>query len=286
MRRKNKKRFSAKQNAARIAIHLQLLFVILIVAIPVLWIFSISFSTTGAVSETRLIPASFDLKNYTELFTDTNFPLWYRNTFIVASLTMLSTVLVNAFTAFIFARFPFKGRKPLLMFLMLFQMFPSFLSLVAIYVICLNFGLLNNIYTLIIIYTAGSIPMNTFLVRGYLLNIPRTLDEAAFIDGASKIQVFWRIIIPMSMPILSFIAVTSFMGPRFDFILPRMLLSSNENQTIAIGLWRFVDFNDPAYNVARFGAAAMIVTVPIATLYMILQRFLVTGIAAGANKGE
>jgi arabinogalactan oligomer/maltooligosaccharide transport system permease protein len=145
---------------------------------------------------------------------------------------------------------------------------------------------LNNIYTLVIIYTAGSIPGNIFLVRGYLLNIPRTLDEAASIDGASKLRIFWSVIMPLSTPILAFIAVNAFMGPWFDFIMPRMLLSANENQTVALGLWRFVDFNDPAYSVARFAAGAVIVATPIAALQMMFQKFLVTGITAGANKGE
>ncbi|MDR1692951.1 MAG: ABC transporter permease subunit [Oscillospiraceae bacterium] len=280
------KELGPKKRFAQVVIYFELIVVLVIVLIPVLWIFSTSFSKTNSVSDLNLIPRNFTTLNYKEIFTETDFAKWYRNTFIVAVLTMIATIIVNAFTAFIFARFPFKGRKPLLMFIMLFSMFPSFLALTAIYVICLNFNLLNNIYTLVIIYTAGSIPGNIFLVRGYLLNIPRTLDEAAFIDGASKLQVFWRVVMPLASPILAFIAVTSFMGPWFDFILPRMLISANEKTTVALGLFKFVNPQDPSYNVNYFAAASMIVATPIAALQMGFQRFLVTGITAGANKGE
>jgi arabinogalactan oligomer/maltooligosaccharide transport system permease protein len=277
---------TTKRRVMQVLLHVALILTVVIVLIPVLWIFSTSISRTSSVSDLNLLPKNFTLLNFKDIYTETNFALWYRNTFIVALLTMVATIIVNAFTAFIFARFPFKGRKPLLMFIMLFSMFPSFLALTAIYVICLNFGLLNNIFTLVVIYTAGSIPGNIFLVRGYLLNIPRTLDEAAFIDGASKMQVFVRVVMPLATPILAFIAVTSFMGPWFDFILPRMLISANENTTVALGLFKFVNPQDPNYNVNYFAAASMIVATPIAALQMGFQRFLVTGITAGANKGE
>ena len=281
-----RKRLSPRQRLFSVLIHLQLLLVVFIVLVPVLWIVSSSLSTTSALSDLTLIPKKITLNNYIELFTKTNFKLWYMNTLIVALLTMVFTALVNIFTAFIFARYSFKGRKPLLMFVMLFQMFPSFLGLTALYVICLNFNLLNNIYTLVIIYVAGSIPGNIFLARGYLLNLPRTLDEAAYIDGATKWQVFIHVILPLATPIIAFIAMNAFIGPWLDYILPRMLLSANEKNTVALGLYRFVDNLSADYNVPRFAAASLIIAVPIALFQMIFQRFLVTGVTAGANKGE
>jgi len=282
----NKKRWSTKQWLFGFAIHIWLIIVVFIVIIPAMWIVSTSLSSSTSLSDMSIIPNNPTFQNYRDLFEVTNYALWYRNTLTIAVLTMVFSSLLNMFTAFIFARFKFKGRRPMLMFIMLFQMFPSFLGLIAIYVICLSFGLLDNIYTLVIIYTAGSIPGNIFLARGYLLNIPKSLDEAAYIDGASKFQVFRHVLLPLSIPILSFLGLVAFMGPWFDFILPRMLLSSNENLTLAVELFVWTDPTGQNFNIPRFSAGSMLVAVPIATLQIVFQRFLVTGITAGANKGE
>ncbi|MCL2663783.1 MAG: ABC transporter permease subunit [Oscillospiraceae bacterium] len=282
----NKKKLTPKQWFFGIIIHLWLGLMILAVIIPVMWVVGSSFGTSAAITDVKIFPSEPTLKNYIELLTETDFPLWFRNTFIIAALTMVCTSVLNMFTAFIFARFPFKGRKPLLMFIMVFTMFPSFLGLTAIYVIALNFGLLDSIYTLVIIYTAGSIPGNIFLARGYLLNIPRTLDEAAYIDGASKLQVFRHIVMPLSLPMMAFLALTAFMGPWFDYIMPRLLLSSNQNLTIAIELFNWTDPQSPLFNIPRFAAGSVLIAVPITTLAIFFQRFIVTGLTAGANKGE
>jgi len=282
----NKKRLTPKQWMFGILIHSWLIIVVFIVIIPSMLIISTSLSSSTSLSEMGLWPSNPTFQNYIDLFRSTNYPLWYRNTLIIATLTMIFSSLMNMFTAFIFARFRFKGRKPMLMFIMMFQMFPSFLGLIAVYIICLNFGLLDNIYTLVIIYTAGSIPGNIFLARGYLLNIPKSLYEAPYIDGASKFQVFRYVILPLSVPILSFLGLIAFMGPWFDFILPRMLLSSNENLTLAVELYVWTDPTGARFNIPRFAAGSILVAVPIATLQIVFQRFLVTGITAGANKGE
>lgn len=281
-----KKKMTPTSVVASVFLYLELILVLIAVLFPVAWVLGTSLSPTANVATTKLIPDAPTFKNFQELFSETKFTTWYKNTMIISALTMLFTVLIHTFTAFIFARFKFKGQKPALFVIMLFQMFPSFLGLTAIYVICMNFGLLNNIYTLVVIYVAGGIPGNIWLVRGYLLNIPRALDEAAYIDGASKFRVFWQIILPMATPIVAFMAVSSFMGPWFDYIMPRMLLSSNENRTIALGLWELVDTANPRYNFPRFAAASLIVAVPIASLQIIFQKYLVTGLTAGANKGE
>jgi arabinogalactan oligomer/maltooligosaccharide transport system permease protein len=283
---KNKKRLTPKQWFFGSIIHIWLGLIVLAVLIPVLWIVGSSFGSSAAIVDVKIIPTNPTIRNYVELLTETGFPQWFKNTLIIAVLTMVCSAVLNMFTAFIFARFPFKGRKPLLMFIMIFTMFPSFLGLTAIYVIALNFGLLDNIYTLVIIYTAGSIPGNIFLARGYLLNIPRTIDEAAYIDGASKIQVFRHIVLPLSIPIMAFLALTAFMGPWFDYIMPRLLLSSNENLTIAIELFNWTDPQSPLFNLPRFAAASIMIALPITALSIFFQRFIVTGLTAGANKGE
>jgi arabinogalactan oligomer/maltooligosaccharide transport system permease protein len=187
-------------------------------------------------------------------------------------------------TAFVFARFSFKGRKAGLLSVMILQMFPGFMSLTALYMIALNFGMLNNLYMLVIIYVAGGIPSNIWLVRGYMLNIPRSMDEAASIDGLTKLQLFYKIILPLSMPIMFFIAVTSFMGPWMDYMLPRYLINLNEKRTLAIGLFDLINGTNADFS--AFCAGAVLVAIPITILYMGFQRFLLEGLMAGANKGE
>ncbi|MDR2402971.1 MAG: ABC transporter permease subunit, partial [Spirochaetaceae bacterium] len=167
---------------------------------------------------------------------------------------------------------------------MILQMFPSFMGLTALYMVALNFGMLNNLNMLIIIYVAGGIPQNIWLVRGYMLNIPKSMDEAAFIDGVTKLQLFFKIILPLSLPIVFFIAVTAFMGPWMDYMLPRYLINQNEKRTLAIGLFDLIRGQNADFT--AFCAGSVLVAIPITILYMVFQRFLLEGLMAGANKGE
>ena len=189
-------------------------------------------------------------------------------------------------TAFVFARFDFKGKKAGLLSVLILQLFPGFMSLTAIYMIALNFNMLDNLNMLIICYVAGSIPVNIWLIKGNLQNLPKSIDEAAYIDGASKFQVFWRILLPLSTPILSFVALMAFMAPWMDFMLPRFLIRNQDNQTLAIGLFNMSSQQNVAPDLTAFCAGAILIALPITVLYMSFQRFLLTGISAGANKGE
>jgi arabinogalactan oligomer/maltooligosaccharide transport system permease protein len=231
-----------------------------------------------------MIPADATLDNYIRLFTQTKYGVWYLNTLYVAVVTTVFSLVLHTMTAFVFARFPFKGRKAGLLSVMILQMFPSFLGLTALYMVALNFKMLNNLNMLVIVYVAGGIPGNIWLVRGYMLNIPKSMDEAASIDGLSKIQLFFKIILPLSLPIMFFIAVTSFMGPWMDYMLPRYLINQNEKRTLAIGLFDLISGQNSDFT--AFCAGAVLVAVPITALYMVFQRYLLEGLMAGANKGE
>ena len=277
---------SIKNTYPTILLHMQLVAVAVIVLYPILWITGTSLNPLAGLANAELIPSSPTLANFRKLFDETNFWMWYRNTLTVALLTTLFAVVLNTFTAFVFARFPFRGRKMGLLIIMILQMFPTFLGMTAIYVIFLTFGMLDNVYMLVFIYVAGSIPFNIWLVRGYMLNIPRSLDEAATIDGATKMKLFTHIIFPLSKPIVAFMAVTAFMAPWMDFILPRLLLSRNVNFTVAIGLFNMADATNPNYDINAFAAGCIVIGVPIALLYMVFQRYLLMGLTAGANKGE
>jgi arabinogalactan oligomer/maltooligosaccharide transport system permease protein len=260
-----------------------IIIVCIVVIYPLLWVIGTSLNGEPGVAGS-LIPRKVTLDNYIKLFTTTKYGTWYLNTLVVAIFTTVFSVILHTMTAFVFARFKFKGRKMGLLFVMILQMFPSFMGLTALYLVALNFGLLNNLAMLVINYVAGGIPGNIWLVRGYMLNIPRSLDEAANIDGASKMQLFIKIILPLSYPILTFIALTSFMSPWMDYMLPRYLINQNEKRTLAIGLFDMIQGTN--MNVTMFCAGSVLVALPITFLYMYFQKYLLEGLMAGANKGE
>ncbi|MDR1466561.1 MAG: sugar ABC transporter permease [Treponema sp.] len=278
------KAYKIKNIISTTLIYLELIIVSVVVIYPLLWVVGSSLNPQNGIARSSMIPADATLDNYIRLFTQTKYGVWYLNTLYVAVVTTVFSLVLHTMTAFVFARFPFKGRKAGLLSVMILQMFPSFLGLTALYMVALNFKMLNNLNMLVIVYVAGGIPGNIWLVRGYMLNIPKSMDEAASIDGLSKIQLFFKIILPLSLPIMFFIAVTSFMGPWMDYMLPRYLINQNEKRTLAIGLFDLISGQNSDFT--AFCAGAVLVAVPITALYMVFQRYLLEGLMAGANKGE
>jgi arabinogalactan oligomer/maltooligosaccharide transport system permease protein len=265
-------------------IYIELIVVAIVVLYPLIWVIGSSINPLNGINRASMIPDNPTFANYIRLFTETKYAAWYLNTLYVAVLTTIFSIILHTMTAFCFARFKFKGRKGGLLAVMILQMFPSFLGLTALYMVALNFGMLNNLHMLVIVYVGGGIPGNIWLVRGYMLNIPRSVDEAAYIDGASKIQLFFKIILPLSMPNVFIIAVTSFMGPWMDYMLPRYLINMDEKRTLAIGLFDLVTRSNSDFT--AFCAGCVLVAIPITIMYMIFQKFLLEGLTAGANKGE
>jgi len=264
-----------------------------IVVIPIVYAVGTSLSPRAGILNT-IWPENPSWVNYefllkgsrivNEVEETTYFTKWYATTFIVALETMVGAVFFVTGTAYVFARYNFKGKKAGLLSILILQMFPTFLSLIALFTLFQTFGLTNNPYALPIIYVSGGIPFNIWLIKGYLMNIPKELDESAKIDGANKLQIFTKIILPLSVPILSFVAVTSFMSPWMDYILPSFLIPDSDKWTLAVGIFDFI--NDASdVNYPAFAAAALLVAVPIAILYITFQRYLIEGITAGANKG-
>ncbi|MDR1654795.1 MAG: ABC transporter permease subunit [Treponema sp.] len=278
------KLYKVKKIVSGIFIYLELLIVAAIVIYPLLWVVGSSLNPQNGIARSSMIPDSPTLANYVRLFQKTHYLAWYGNTLFVAVFTTIFSIVLHTMTAFVFARFRFRFRKMGLLFVMILQMFPSFMGLTALYMVALNFGMLNNLFMLIIIYVAGGIPQNIWLVRGYMLNIPKSMDEAASIDGVTKLQLFFKIILPLSLPIIFFIAVTSFMGPWMDYMLPRYLINMSEKRTLAIGLFDLI--NGTTQDFTAFCAGSVLVAIPITILYMVFQRFLLEGLMAGANKGE
>ncbi|WP_256756667.1 sugar ABC transporter permease [Cohnella sp. WQ 127256] len=255
---------------------------------PALWTIMSSFREGNSLFSDTFLPKKWTFAHYRDLFverTDRQIPYatWYMNTLKVAVASMVLGTLIQLLTAYAFSRFRFKGRKPMLMMVLILGLFPGFLSLIAIFTILNTLDLLDSLWALILVYSAGA-ALGMFVAKGFFDTIPRSLEEAARIDGASHMTIFARIIMPLSRPIITYISLTTFAGAWVDFIFARAILRTPQNWTLAVGLWNLVD----AYNSTEFtlfAAGCVLVAIPITMLFMYTQRFLVDGLTAGASKG-
>lgn len=286
--RMQNRQFTRKQKSKlEVALmYLILAVMFLIIFYPLFWAFAISMNTTSNLYTASLSPENWSLDNYIWLFTNprSDYLLWYRNTLFVSTIVTVVTTLLVSFTAYAFSRYRFRGRTYGLYAFLLLQMFPVLMAMVALYILLNTIGLLDNLWGLILIYIGGNIPMNAFLVKGYLDTLPKSLDESAKMDGAGHFRIFFQILLPLAKPILSVVALFNFMAPFMDFILPRIVLRSPENFTLALGLYNFVNAQF-SNNFSRFAAGAVLIAIPIATVYLLLQKYLISGLAAGATKG-
>ena len=272
--------------------HVLAITLVLFTAFPIYVVIVTSFDPTGGLSSSSLLPVRFSLDNYTLLFTDPTIPYWswMRNSLIIATATAVSSVAIGAAAAFAFSRLRFKGRKTGLKALLLIQVFPSFLSLTAIYVmmeqvflITPTFGL-GSIWGLYLIYIGGALGVNAWLLKGFLDTIPLELDESARLDGASVPQVFWLIFLPLAAPVLAVTAILSFIGTFNEFVLASLFLQDVERRTVAVGLQQFVG-GQFAETWGPFAAGSIIASIPLVIIFLSMQRFIVGGLTQGATKG-
>ena len=268
----------------KIIIYAILVLISIVILTPVIWIVLSSFNSGTSLFSSSIIPKNPTLIHYKELFTQTDFPKWYMNTFKIATINMFLSVILTTLSAYAFSRFKFKGRKQGLMAMMILQMFPGFLAMTAIFILISKLGLLNSHWGLILVYAGGQIPYNTWLCKGFFDGIPRSLDEAAKIDGASNMTIFVKVILPLAKPIITLVALTNFMGPWFDFIFPQIILKSSDKKTLAMGLFEWVQKQQNT-QFTMFAAGAILVAIPITLLFVYLQKHIVEGLSAGATKG-
>lgn len=272
--------------------HVIALVAIAFAIIPILWVISAAFSADPTISSGSLIPREFTTANFTRLLENPDQPYlrWYVNTMLVALVTAVFTVIIAASAAYAFSRFRFKGRKVGLVFLLLIQMFPQFLTLVAIYLIMSQITEvfppigLNSLTGLMVVYLGGAMGINAWLIKGFFDTIPMEIDESAKVDGASHGQIFWGIILPLAAPVLVIVGLLSFIFTLNEFIIASALLQSPENLTLAVGLQQFID-QQYAENWGPFAAGALLAAVPVVILFIALQKFIVSGLTAGSVKG-
>ncbi len=265
---------------------IMLIFIIvsLFVLYPLVYVVSAAFSPGVGIASVNIIPFGdgFTAKHFIRLFTETSYGKWFSNTLIIAVSTSVSTVVIASLGAYVYSRFKFTFKKPMLMSMLILQIFPSFVGMVAIYVILLRINGLDTLWGLVLVYVAGNIPYNTWLVKNYMDTVSKSLDEAARIDGASHFRIYSTIILPVARPIITFLAITSFTAPWMDFIFPKMVLRSVDKQTLALGLFSFV--TDKKNEFTTFAAGSLIVAIPFIIFFVLSQKIMITSFGGAAVK--
>ncbi|WP_321826564.1 sugar ABC transporter permease [Bacillus paralicheniformis] len=264
-----------------------LVFMTAVIIYPLLWTVGASFNPGNSLVSTSIIPANPTLDHYRELFAgkeSLQYGQWYINSLKISIFTMIGSIISVSFTAYAFSRFRFKGRKNALVLFMLLQMIPQFSALVALFVLVQMLGMMNSHWLLILLYIGGLIPMNTYLMKGYMDSIPIDLDESAKIDGASNTRIFLQIIMPLSKPMIAVVAMNGFTGPLGDFVLSSTILRTPESYTLPIGLYNLVNEVMGA-SYTTFAAGAILISIPVAVIFIMLQKNFVSGLTAGGTKG-
>jgi len=258
---------------------------------PFLMIVGASFNPTNSLSGQTLIPDKVSLENYQILFNSEYTPVfrWLGNSIIVSGVSSLITLIMTTLAAYSFSRFRFRGRRASLLGTLIIQVFPTVAAIVAIYLLLKQIGDivpwlgLNSLGGLILIYTGGALGTNAWLMKGYFDTIPREIDEAAQIDGASHWVTFQAIILPMIRPILAVIALITFIGSFNDYLLPRVLLKDKDVFTLSVGMTTFLN-NQFSVNWGVFSAGALIGAIPIILIFLLLQTQIISGLTRGAVK--
>lgn len=255
---------------------------------PIAWLIMQSFRKEGGAFTKYIIPKEWTLDNYTRLFTETdlfNFPRWFLNTLVVAIFSCIISTILVLLTSYAFSRLRFKARKPMMNVILVLGMFPGFMAMIAIYHILKAFGLSQSLVSLVLVYSSGA-AMGYYIAKGFFDTIPRAIDEAALIDGATKNQVFWHIVMPMSKPVVVYTILTSFIAPWVDFIFVSVIMKDNyQNYTVALGLFQMLSRENIQKYFTEFCAGAVLIAIPITFLFIKMQKYYVSGVTAGGAKG-
>ena len=282
-------RVKLRQSASNILVYA------LLAALGVLWVLPIGYlvytafrltPSTGIINTLFPDDLRVGLGNFTKLFQQTLFMKWLGNTLIVSVSSCLLTTLFILMVSYALSRMRFRFRKPIMNVLLVLGMFPGFMSMIAVYFILKAMGLTNSLLALVMVYS-GSAALSYYICKGFFDTVPKAMEEAAILDGASQPMIFWKIILPLAKPIIVYTVLTSFISPWCDFIFVNTIISDREKYTVSLGLYKMINaeknsFND---NFTVFCAGAFVVGVIIVSLFMSMQRYYVEGITSGAVKG-
>jgi arabinogalactan oligomer/maltooligosaccharide transport system permease protein len=272
--------------------HLVGIAICLFALFPLYLVIISSFNSSGSLQLSSFLPREISFANYNKLFNDPTIPYltWVKNSLFIAGSVAVFSVIIGTASAFAFSRLKFKGRKFGIQLLLLVQMFPAILAISAVYVI------MERVYKfapeiglgtqpgLLLVYLGGAMGVNIWLLKGFVDSIPAELDEAAKIDGASEVQTFWLIFVPLAAPVLAVVALLSFIGTFNEFILARLFLVDMESRTVAVGLQQFIG-GQYSQNWGPFAAGSILASIPIVIIFLSLQKYIVSGLTAGSVKG-
>jgi arabinogalactan oligomer/maltooligosaccharide transport system permease protein len=270
---------------------------------PIVYVVSASLNPIASLTAAQLIPDDVTFENYRRILSgnpgekgtsdealDTPYVNWYLNTIVISGAIALFSVFFGALAAYAFARFRFKGRRMGMLSLLLIQMFPTFLAVVAIYLIVLRIGDvfpsigLDTRSSVILVGLGGALGINTWLMKGFLDSIPDSLDESARVDGATPGQVFWGIILPLATPVLAVVGLLSYIFSINEFIIASRLLQTTDKWTLPVGLYGFIS-DKYASQWGPFCAGVVLAAIPVVVLFFFLQRYITEGLTRGAVKG-
>ena len=281
-----------KTKTIRIVIrHIVLAFLAAFWLIPILWLVVTSFGVDKGPNISTFFPKAYTLAHYKAILPPgadsvNQFPQWFMNTFVIAIFTCIISTLFVLMVAYAMSCMRFKARKPLMNIAIILNLFPGFLSMVAVYFIMKEIGLTNSKIGMVIVYSAGS-GIGYLIAKGFFDTISKSLRESAYLEGANEFTVFWKIIIPLSKPIVVYTVINSFLAPWMDFVMASLMLNSgvSAEKTVALGLFSMVDKVNRNNYFAQFCAGGVIVSIPISILFVIMQKFYVEGITGGSVKG-
>ena len=265
---------------------------ILLIAISIIWLIPFfcivlqSFRVESTWQVGYVAPKVWGLDNYQKLFA-TDFPRWYMNTFIISVFTALLQTVIVLCMSYTLSRFRFKMRKPLMRFMLILGMFPGMLTMIILYRVLKDLGLTqaNAVPGLILVYVASS-GMGYYVSKGFFDTIPMSLDEAARVDGATRAQILYKIILPLSKPIVIYTVLTAFMGPWGDYVFARYIaFGTSAGKNVAVGLYDWLNRDQISSNYTMFCAGGVLVALPVTILFMFLQKYYVEGVTGGAVKG-
>ena len=258
--------------------------------LPILWLVISSFGVDDGPNISSFFPEGYTLRHYRELLFSpgsvSNFPQWFLNTLIIAVFTCLISTTFVLMTSYAMSFLRFRFRRGMMNLGVILTLFPGFLGMIAVYFILREVGLTNSLTGLVIVYSAGA-GLNYLIGKGFFDTISPTLREAAWLEGANELTVFWRIILPLSKPIVVYTVINSFLIPWMDFVYASIIMSSGvaSDKTVALGLFSMVDKTNRNRYFGQFCAGGVLVSIPISLLFIIMQRFYVEGVTSGATKG-
>lgn len=268
--------------------HAGLVVVSVIWLFPIFWVVLASFREEGGSYTPYFFPKGYTVNNYVRLFTENSqfqFSRWFGNTFLVAVCScVISTIFVLS-VSYVMSRLRFRQRKTFMNIALILGMFPGFMSMIAVYYILKGLGISQSLLALILVYSGGS-GAGFFVAKGFFDTIPKSVEESAMVEGATRMQIFAKIVIPLSKPIIVYTVLTSFTAPWMDYIFSSVILGDNyANYTVALGLSKMLEREFISTYFTRFAAGCVCVSIPIAILFIALQKYYVEGIASGAAKG-